>query len=611
MLAGTQGGGVFMSGDDGVTWEERSNGLTRKTVRGLVATTTSWLAGTWGQGVFRSTDSGNSWYRTDIINPVVLSFAIDSTGRIFAAAGGVYRSTDDGQTWSQNLHPPTQDINSMIALGDSTVLAASQGGSITKTTDGGDTWTEASQGLTSEVTFSLALKTTDLVFAGIDGGVFRSTDQGELWTPVNNGITDTVVHTLLVTRDGIVFAGTESGKIFRSSDDGEVWEEVSHGLPFEESLSLLETQAGTLLSGFIDAGIYRSTTAGDIWTESNSGLRATAIWGIDESEGIALAGTDYHSLFASDDRGTTWERRNAGLDNHDVRDILARANGDILVGTWGSGIYKSTDSGECWSLKNNGIIDKLIRGLAETSSGIVFAGTFGGGVYRSTDDGETWTGASTHLEPWVFTMTVDRNDRVYSGSTRGVYRSTDFGDSWTFIGGLLYVFSIAFNSLGHIYLGDQQDFGVGILTWSTDDGQTWNHTNLPGVRPIYSIVVNEDDFVFVGTTGGVFRSTDQAVSWETVNEGLSNTLVSSLKLSSDGYLYAGTFGNGVFRSVQATTSVEEVGNQIPHPFSLSQNYPNPFNASTAIHFNIPVRTHLRLNVYDVLGRTVAVLLDVG
>lgn len=48
---------------------------------------------------------------------------------------------------------------------------------------------------------------------------------------------------------------------------------------------------------------------------------------------------------------------------------------------------------------------------------------------------------------------------------------------------------------------------------------------------------------------------------------------------------------------------------IPNSYSLEQNYPNPFNPQTRIEFQLPATRHVTLEVFDSLGRRVALLVD--
>ena len=49
--------------------------------------------------------------------------------------------------------------------------------------------------------------------------------------------------------------------------------------------------------------------------------------------------------------------------------------------------------------------------------------------------------------------------------------------------------------------------------------------------------------------------------------------------------------------------------EIPATFSLEQNYPNPFNPETVIDYALPQASYVRLAVYDMTGRIVAILID--
>jgi len=86
------------------------------------------------------------------------------------------------------------------------------------------------------------------------------------------------------------------------------------------------------------------------------------------------------------------------------------------------------------------------------------------------------------------------------------------------------------------------------------------------------------------------------------NDSLSTNLCTRTKKLSDAQEDLDELGPPVIVSVDEPQNLPET----PH---LLQNYPNPFNPTTKISFSIPNSTHVKLIVYDLLGREIQTLVD--
>ncbi len=60
---------------------------------------------------------------------------------------------------------------------------------------------------------------------------------------------------------------------------------------------------------------------------------------------------------------------------------------------------------------------------------------------------------------------------------------------------------------------------------------------------------------------------------------------------------------------QEPTSIDDTATDLPVQISLGENYPNPFNPTTQIPFELNRSTKVTLEVYDMMGRRVKVLID--
>lgn len=83
------------------------------------------------------------------------------------------------------------------------------------------------------------------------------------------------------------------------------------------------------------------------------------------------------------------------------------------------------------------------------------------------------------------------------------------------------------------------------------------------------------------------------------------------------WLFESDFDPQVFNgpycwTIDNLTDVKQVAtedNLLPETFTLSQNYPNPFNPSTKFDFALPVKSHVAISIYNVLGQNIKTLVD--
>ncbi|MFM8552603.1 MAG: hypothetical protein ACKOCD_09930 [Nitrospiraceae bacterium] len=76
---------------------------------------------------------------------------------------------------------------------------------------------------------------------------------------------------------------------------------------------------------------------------------------------------------------------------------------------------------------------------------------------------------------------------------------------------------------------------------------------------IQALAVGKDQAVYAGSFGqGVFRSQDRGKSWAPANEGLRDQYILSLAVAEDGTVYVGTLRGGLFKSVNGGKSWQAV-----------------------------------------------------
>ncbi len=157
--------------------------------------------------------------------------------------------------------------------------------------------------------------------------------------------------------------------------------------------------------------------------------------------------------------------------------------------------------------------------------------------------------------------------------------------------------------------------GIQVIPVTPVTEQMWNNVNF--AQTIYNYSPNglRNTPCFDST-----NSNTTVWNWTTINVGIQATAYPQTALNFwKFYGYNNNnFDNGSSQSnviywiltrMYNPIGIEQISNEMPAKFNLHQNYPNPFNPVTAIHFDIPKSSNIKILIYDMLGREVAALVN--
>ena len=282
-----------------------------------------------------------------------------------------------------------------------------------------------------------------------------------------------------------------------------------------------------------------------VWQQTNMPSQSPVQAILALSSTHVFSATYGSAILQSTDNGMSWTQSCSGISpTEDILCLVVTVDSFLFAGSGGIGIYRSNDLGKTWSKMSNPT--GIVWDLFPCSSGQLVAGIFYAGVGRTTDNGDTWTTSTSGLDDRVLAVAMTSGGHLLAGTNSGLFRSTDDGSSWVRDAGIprWFVHAIKITSNGYVFAG----CGRGVYR-STDEGNTWTSTNLPSDLPAFCEAVNSNDRLYVGTLGGgVFLSTDYGNTWIPLEDGLIDKDIRSIAVSPEGYVFAGTYNSGVFRT---------------------------------------------------------------
>ncbi len=541
---------LYRSRDHGVTWEQVGHELRGRLVYALLFVPNApdvVLAGT-SDGLWRSTDAGRTWQPVgpDLPQPVSLPAGLARHGR---------------------------SVYSLQAGPDGAIYLAGEGARLWRSRNAGASWEPLSPlpGATAILAIAISLDGRRLL-AGTDGaGLFRSDDAGLSWQAAAD-IPVTFVAGLWFdpALDGLVYARTRAG-LYRSDDAGRSWQPMAAEVEARIDAVLPGPAAGHALALTNSGPVYRTRDGGRRWEPHGDLGRDGAIYAVlrwPDPGGERLLAAAHAGLLFSDDAGRAWQLWEAAPGFAAANDLAQAPDGTLYLAS-SDGVYRSTDAGATWTPAGQGLPPAAVLSVAAAPSRpeVLYAGTDGRGLYRSDDAGRTWarTGLDVPTVPGILIHPADPDRLWIRAAFQRVYESRDGGRTWfTPWNGLDLSTELMF--LGYRPADPPILYAAGTqaLFRSLDEAASWQPIGpqLAG-QTVFHLLADPDDpgRLYAAATKGVYTSADDGATWEPWGRGLEEITASALLFHPGrrAVAFAGTKYRGIYRTTDAGRTWHPVG----------------------------------------------------
>ncbi len=395
------------------------------------------------------------------------------------------------------------------------------------------------------------------------GGVYRSSDDGQSWQIVSNGFEPTNRVNSLSYNEDFIFAGTRLTGIFRSSDGGNTWEEKNNGLTGtgEKSTTAVFAHSDSILAGTQTYGIYRSNDNGENWFNFSAGLSGLAkrINDIIYHQGKYFAATD-DGVYRYSESLASWESVNGGILT--FCNAIVSSDTNLFAETY-PGVYRSSNNGESWSVVNNGLPSGNYYALS-SYDGVIYTGD-DGIVYKSTNAGDNWTALTNGLPGGfneIYSLYADADILIAGIGMLGIYKSSNGGNDWSLSSkGIANVSVYDIESKGNRLYAVTEDADYGLIFRTENDGEKWDIIINGATDRGYMAFHNSGEYLWAGSFGdGLYRSSDDGNNWEEISMQIFPPSYVSAFTGNDESLFVGSegFNIDVYKTTDNGNSFENL-----------------------------------------------------